>query len=75
MLSLRSFIWMVLALIIVIIQYINAGFEEKRQLIPIFGEEYHQYTKKVRHMLLTNSEIIVFILVLLFSIVGYAFWA
>jgi protein-S-isoprenylcysteine O-methyltransferase Ste14 len=73
MLSLRSFIGMILALIIVIVQYINAGFEEKSQLIPIFGEEYHQYTKKVRHMLLTKFEIIVFILALLLSVVGYAF--
>ncbi len=73
MLSLRSFIGMILALIVVIVQYINAGFEEKKQLIPIFGDEYYQYTKKVSRMLLTRVELIVLILALLLSVIGYAF--
>ena len=73
LLSLRSFIGMILALMIIIFQYMNARFEEKKQLIPLFGDEYYQYTKKVSHVLLTKAEIIAFILALLFSVVGYVF--
>lgn len=73
LLSLRSLIGMILALMIIIFQYINAMFEEKKQLIPLFGDEYHQYTKNVSHVLLTKAELIVFILILLFCTVGYIF--
>ena len=71
LLSLRSFIGIIVALIVVIAQYINAGFEEKKQLIPIFGEEYSQYTKKVSRRLLTRFELIALILALLFSVAGF----
>lgn len=71
LLSLRSFTGMIIALIVAIIQYLNAGFEEKKQLIPIFGEEYSQYSKKVRHRLSTRPEIIVLILALLLSGAGF----
>ncbi len=71
LLSLRSFTGMIIALIVVIVQYVNAGFEEKKQLIPIFGEEYSQYSKKVSHRLLTRPEVIVLILALLLSGMGF----
>lgn len=73
MLSLRSLIGIILALIIIIFQYMNAMFEEKRQLIPLFGDKYHQYIKNVSRMLLTKAEAIVLIFVLVFSVVGYVF--
>lgn len=38
MLSLRSFIGLMIALMIVIAQYINAIMEEKKKLVPTFGE-------------------------------------
>lgn len=71
MLSLRSFVGMLIALIIIFVQYANAALEEKKQLIPIFGEEYALYIKNVNHMLLTRSELIVFTLVALLSAVGF----
>lgn len=73
MLSLRSFVGMIVALLIVVGQYINATFEEKKQLIPILGEEYNQYSKNVRRMILTKSEIIVFAVVIILSIIGFIF--
>lgn len=73
MLSLRSFMGMIVALLIVVGQYINAAIEEKKQLIPIFGEEYNLYIKNVRRMVLTKSEIIVFAVVIILSILGFKF--
>lgn len=73
MISLRSFIGIIVALLIIVAQYINAFIEEKKQLIPIFGEEYNQYRKNVRGILLTKSEIIIFALAVIFSTVGFVF--
>jgi protein-S-isoprenylcysteine O-methyltransferase Ste14 len=73
MLSLRSFDGVIVALIIISIQYVNAAIEERRQLIPIFGEEYKLYIKNVGRMLLTRSEIITLTLIALLSVVGLAF--
>lgn len=72
MLSMRSFWGITIALIILIFQYANAVIEEKKQLIPIFGEEYGLYTKNVNRMLLTKSEIIIFSLAALLSAAGLA---
>lgn len=72
LLSLRSFTGMILALIVVTIQYLNAFFEEKKHLLPVFGEEYNRYVKNVRRMILTNRKIIVFLLLALSSMVGFA---
>ncbi|HQF34248.1 MAG TPA: methyltransferase [Petrotogaceae bacterium] len=73
MLSLRSFIGMMVILIITAFQYINAKFEEKNDLIPLFGDEYRQYIKKVNRTLLTRAESIIFILVFIGSLIGYIF--
>ncbi len=73
MLSLRSLAGIIIALIIMGFQYVNAIIEEKKQLIPIFNEEYSLYTNNVCRMLLTTSEIIVFISAILISAVGFAF--
>lgn len=73
LISLRSFVGMTVILLIVIFQYINALGEEKRQLIPIFGEDYNLYSKNVKGMLLKKSEIIVFTLVVIFNTVGFLF--
>ena len=54
-------------------QYANAVIEEKKKLIPIFGEEYRFYAKNVNRMLLIKSEIIVLSLAALLSVVGFAF--
>lgn len=73
MMSLRSLDGMIIALLIIISQYINATIEEKNQLVPTFGEEYKQYSKKVKAMILTKLEIIIFSLVIIFSIIGFKF--
>lgn len=73
MLSLRSFVGIIIALIVLIFQYANAVIEEKKQLKPIFGEEYRLYAENVNRILLTKSEIIAFALASLLSIVGFAF--
>jgi len=73
MLSLRSFVGIIIALIVLIFQYENAVIEEKKQLIPIFGEEYRLYVKNVNRILLTKSEIIIFALATLLSVLGFAF--
>ena len=73
MMSLRSFVGMIVALLITIFQYMNAIIEEKKHLVPNFGEEYNLYTKSVRGMFLTKSEIIIFIVVVIFSTIGFVF--
>lgn len=73
MLSLRSFWGIIIALIIIIFQYANAVREEKKQLVPLFGEEYKLYTKNVNHMLLTRLEILALALAGLLSAVGFIF--
>jgi protein-S-isoprenylcysteine O-methyltransferase Ste14 len=73
MLSLRSLDGILIALIIIAVQYVNAVIEEKRQLIPIFGEEYKLYIKNVNRMFLTNAEIVALILVALLSAVSFVF--
>lgn len=75
MLSLRSFVGIIVALIIVGGQYINAIIEEKKKLIPIFGEEYNRYIKNVHGMVLTKSETVVVIFAVVLSIVGLTFRA
>lgn len=73
MLSLRSFVGIIIAFIVLIFQYANAVIEEKKQLIPIFWEEYRIYVKNVNRILLTKSEIIAFSLATLLSVVGFVF--
>lgn len=73
LMSLRSLDAMILALIIVIAQYMNAIIEEKHQLIPIFGEGYKRYTKDVKTMLLSKLEIIIFTLAVIGTIIGFIF--
>jgi protein-S-isoprenylcysteine O-methyltransferase Ste14 len=73
MLSLRSLDGIIIALIIIAVQFINAAIEEKKQLIPIFGEEYKTYAQNVGRMLLTRSEVIALCLVVFLSAVGFIF--
>lgn len=73
MLSLRSLDGIIIALIIIAVQYINAAIEEKKQLISLFGEEYKLYIQNVGHLLLTKAEIITLMLLVLLSVVGFIF--
>lgn len=71
LLSLRSLLGIILALIVVGVQYLNAGMEEKKRLVPLFGDAYRVYKKKVRRMLLTRPELTVILSALLISAAGY----
>lgn len=73
MLSLRSLGGIIIACIIFAFQYVNAAVEEKRLLLPTFGEEYKTYVQNVGHMLLTRSEVIALSLITLLSAVGFLF--
>jgi protein-S-isoprenylcysteine O-methyltransferase Ste14 len=73
MLSLRSLGGIIIACIIFAFQYVNAVVEEKRLLLPTFGEEYKTYVQNVGRMLLTRSEVVALSLIMLLSAVGFLF--
>lgn len=70
LLSLRSFIGIVLTVIFAISQYVNAIREEKVQLIPLFGDSYRNYINQVRNMLLKPGELVVLVSLSVVSLVG-----
>lgn len=72
-LSLRSFIGIVCALGVFAFQYFNAAWEEIRSLIPLFGEEYREYSRRVRGLLLRKWEILVIAAVAIFGFIGLMF--
>lgn len=73
MLSLRSLDSIIIACIIITFQYVNAAVEEKRLLLPTFGEEYRVYAQNIGRMLLSRSEVIALSFVVLLSAVGFIF--
>ncbi|MDD3206725.1 MAG: isoprenylcysteine carboxylmethyltransferase family protein [Lachnospiraceae bacterium] len=68
--SLRSFWGVLLAITIFTFQHFNAYYEEQRILLPLFGEEYRNYIRKVRYMLFQPWENAILILLLLMHIAG-----
>ncbi|KNZ40844.1 methyltransferase family protein [Acetobacterium bakii] len=73
MLSLRSFVGMILALLIIVFQYMNAIIEEQKQLKPLFGKEYDWYSKNVTNIILTKTEFFVLVSTAILSAIGFAF--
>lgn len=73
LLSLRSFIGIIFALGVVIFQYFNAKWEEKKNLIPLFRENYINYSKVACNILLTKWEFLVLSIVVLLSLIGFIF--
>ena len=71
LLSLRSFIGIIFAIVVVAFQYFNAAWEEKKKLIPLFGDDYRVYSSAVRGILLKKWEIFVLAAVALFSLAGF----
>lgn len=72
LLSLRSLIGLILAILFMALQYFNAKFEEKRTLLPLFSKEYEEYIKKVPTTILSIKEFGVIVIFALFSIIGLA---
>lgn len=70
LLSLRSFIGIIFALVVVAFQYFNAAWEEKKKLIPLFGDEYKDYSRLVHGMLLKKWEILILAAVTFISLIG-----
>ena len=70
LLSLRSWIGIALAIVFAVSQYLNALREEKKVLIILFGDSYRNYSKKTRHLLLKNSEVVLLALCLVISFTG-----
>jgi len=73
MLSLKSLIGVIIALIIIFVQYLNAFYEERKKLIPIFREEYEFYTNNVQSMLLIKFDFFAVIIGILFNTIGFVF--
>ncbi|MGE4353840.1 MAG: isoprenylcysteine carboxylmethyltransferase family protein [Oscillospiraceae bacterium] len=71
LLSLRSFIGIILALVVTAFQYFNAAWEEKKKLIPLFGDDYRDYSRVVRGMLLKKWEILILAAMVFFSLIGF----
>ncbi len=69
--SLRSLDGIVLALLMIVGQYVNAIIEEKRILQPVFCEEYQRYSRQVKGVLLKKTQIIALTIVMIFCIVGF----
>jgi len=73
LISLRSGIGIVLAVIIVAAQYFNGIIEENNQLIKIFGTEYEEYMSRVTNRYLTPCMRLYFIFASILTVSGYVF--
>ncbi|PXV93302.1 phospholipid methyltransferase [Lachnotalea glycerini] len=71
LLSLRSLDGLMIALLMTAGTYMNAIIEEKRVLQPVFREEYQQYKKDVKAILLKKTQIFTLIIIMFFCIVGF----
>lgn len=71
LLSLRSFIGIIFALVVVTFQYFNAAWEEKKKLIPLFGDDYREYSRVVHSMLLKKWEILILTAAVLINLMGF----
>lgn len=73
LISLRSLIGTILAVLIIVIQYINVKVEEKNQLEKMFGDEYIKYKNRVKAGFMTIGMIISFVSIITLSIIGLLF--
>ena len=71
LLSLRSLNGILLALLLIGIQYINAMWEEKRILQTDLKEEYRAYQKNVHSILFDRKQSIIVILLFLGCAIGF----
>lgn len=68
--SLRSLIATAFLLVVILIQYFNAFYEEKKDLIPKFNQQYIEYKRNVKGMLLKKWQLITVILLIAISLLG-----
>ena len=73
LLSLRSLIGIIVALGVVVFQYFNAKWEEKKKLIPLFEKNYLNYSKVACNILLEKWEIFVLTVAAFLSLAGFIF--
>lgn len=71
LLSLRSLDGIVLAMLLIVGQYVNAIIEEKKILKPVFYGEYQRYSRQVKGILFKKTQIIVLTIAMFFCIVGF----
>ncbi|MPM47596.1 hypothetical protein SDC9_94307 [bioreactor metagenome] len=64
---------LLLALLIVAGQYANAAVEERRTLLPLFGEAYAAYRAKVPRRLFRHGEAALLLFAVLLSAAGLFF--
>lgn len=70
-LSTRSLWGVFVILLVSVIQNLNAHFEEKNELLKIFGESYLTYQNQVKHTLLLPAYRVYAIIGIILTIVGF----
>jgi len=70
MFSLKSGLTMGIAVLISILLMLNGPFEERRELIPLFGEQYIKYKNQVKTLYFDRSMWLILISIYLISITG-----
>lgn len=73
LLSLRSFLYSIAALIIIWFYVFYAQREEQKSLIPIFGDEYLEYKKETKHALFNTIEKSILLILLMICVIGFLF--
>lgn len=73
--SLRSLICLLITVIIIIVQNINAVHEEKQQLIPMFGDEYTSYMHHTKARFATKYMFVYLIIAVTVSCIGLLFFS
>lgn len=71
LLPLRSYISFLASLFFIAFELFNAYFEEKRDLIPTFKDQYNDYRKKVKRVILLPWQITVMLLLTAGVLIGY----
>ena len=70
-LSLRSLNGIIAVLLMIVGQYVNAIFEEKRILKLAFQEEYQMYIREVKGILFEKNQAIILTTVMILCVVGF----
>src|SRR5574344_81156 len=70
LLALRSLIGIVIAILFWVLQYINARWEENRELIPLFHDDYVNYRQKVTNVLFKKWKAIFVVVMIIGSCIG-----
>lgn len=69
----HSVMGVVIILVLYVLQIINAISEERRTLIPVFGEEYLAYKSKVHNLIFSIGQTMIWSFLVLITIIGLLF--